>query len=188
MSEQTQKLMRLFRTIGHQRPNHGGESFRPGMRGMGGPGHHGRGPMRLIKLINENDGLTNADIALELDIRPSSVSAGISNLEEAGIVERTQSADDKRISTIHITETGKKMIADVTSARDELSESVFGVLSEDEQKQLESSLTKVLDNIETNPEMFATMHDKIRAAVPLRPGRDHGPRGHHGPMGFHKDK
>ena len=68
----------------------------------------GRGPMRLLQLFTQApDGLTNAEISQILDIRPSSVSAMISRLEDRGLVQRVPSATDKRTMIIELTEQGQ---------------------------------------------------------------------------------
>lgn len=140
MSEKTRELMKLMR-----KQKFGGR----GMRRAPMAGNHARGPVRLLRLISKNEGLTNAEIAEKLDIRPSSVSVGLSHLEEAGFIERRAKESDKRVSTIHLTAKGQEMLNQAKARRDEMSEKMFGNLTEEEQDQLIKLLNKVQENFDT---------------------------------------
>ncbi|MFC6169843.1 MarR family winged helix-turn-helix transcriptional regulator [Loigolactobacillus jiayinensis] len=138
MSEQTQKLMHELRTVTHQ-PAMLMARHHPGQ--FGHPGH--RGPGRLVQLISKHDGMTNAEIAEALDIRPSSVSASLKHLEEAGMIERQPTEVDKRVATVHLTVSGQAMVTNMTAMRDKMSEKVFSHLTVAEQTELQDLLEKV---------------------------------------------
>jgi DNA-binding MarR family transcriptional regulator len=132
----------------------------------------GRGRLRLLALLGSEDGLTNADIAEKLDIRPSSVSAQVAALVEDEMIERRASDDDGRVSLIFITEKGREALAALQSDNDELSEQAFAILSDEEREQLQDLLRRVVaanEEIEVTPEM---MRDTF--------GGFHGHHGHHG--------
>lgn len=156
MSEQTNNLLKLFSKL-LQNPNvmfamraemmsqkvrNGGD--RQGARGL------------LVKLW-EKDGLTNAEIAELLDIRPSSVTAQVKNLEQEGLVERRQAEYDGRVSLVFLTEKGREEENKRSEFHDDLSETIFGNLSEEEQNQLGFLLNKVV--IDTINQEFD--YDKI---------------------------
>jgi DNA-binding MarR family transcriptional regulator len=113
-------------------------------------GHGNRGQLRLLQLLEDQDGLTNAEIAEKLDIRPSSVSALVKKLEEADFIERHESASDKRVSQIFLTEDGRQFIHGTRAFKDEFSESCFASLSADEQAQLRDLLTKLIGGLEND--------------------------------------
>ncbi|WP_143461352.1 MarR family winged helix-turn-helix transcriptional regulator [Levilactobacillus enshiensis] len=145
MSDESRDLLQSFgkllqnreflMVIGHQ----------AGMGGHGGPnGNGGRGQMRLLQLLHHaRNGMTNADIAEILDIRPSSVSATISRLEDMGLVERVPSEADKRAVIVKLSDQGQKMFAQYDQRVDGLSEKLFGGLDENEQADLQRLLTKL---------------------------------------------
>jgi len=107
---------------------------------MGG----GRGQMRLLQLLSQSPaGLTNAEIAELLDIRPSSVSATISRLVDAGLVERLPSETDKRVVIVRLSAAGRAMFEQHADRVDDLTTKLFSGLSDDEKTTLEKLLAKL---------------------------------------------
>ncbi|EEI20511.1 MarR family winged helix-turn-helix transcriptional regulator [Lentilactobacillus hilgardii] len=104
--------------------------------------------LRVLHELAEKKALTNTDIVEALDIRPSSVSAMVSKLEAAGLIERHESPDDKRVMLISLTEKGQNMINDSRQFTDQLSESLFSSLTDDEQQQLCKLLGKLITDLE----------------------------------------
>ncbi|WDF82809.1 MarR family transcriptional regulator [Lacticaseibacillus pabuli] len=117
------------------------------------PREHGRGQERLLRLLADNDGISNADITVALDIRPSSVSALVTKLESAGIIERRESADDKRVLLIYLTEKGQSLINTSRAVRDDLSDGIFASLTDEEREQLNAILGKLIENMQTGDPM-----------------------------------
>ena len=108
----------------------------------------GRGRLRLLSLLGKTDGITNAEIAEKLDIRPSSVSLQVKALVDAGMAERRASETDGRVSLIFITTLGEETLAGLHNGNDSLSERAFNVLTGAEQEQLQSLLRRVAANVE----------------------------------------
>ncbi|WPC17273.1 MarR family winged helix-turn-helix transcriptional regulator [Pediococcus inopinatus] len=102
-----------------------------------------RGQQRVLQLLFDKESLTNSQIVEELDIRPSSASVLVGKLEENGLVKKTESSDDKRVTFISLTEEGRQSIKKVHKFTDDLSDSLLAVLSDDEKKQLKDILTKL---------------------------------------------
>jgi len=147
MSERSRELMQTFGKLLQNRAFIMSVGHQPGMGGHGGPGGRG-GQMRLLHLLYQaKNGLTNADIAEMLDIRPSSVSAGISKLADAGLVERVPSENDKRAVIVKLTDQGRQMFDQYDERVDDWSEKLFGSLSDEEQTQLRELLTKVTHHV-----------------------------------------
>lgn len=171
MADKTQTVMHLLHQL---------NGF-PGMMAMHrhhddqGPRQGGRGPMRLLRLIKENDGLTNSEIAEQLDIRPSSVSAGLARLEEDGFITRETSEDDKRVTHIHLTDDGKKFIETMKANRQQLRDGLFDGISEEEQDQLITSLTKLVENVKKVAPDFEDMRGRMPHPHHFGGGRGRGP-------------
>lgn len=143
----------LFKSFGRlmQHRRFVGMAMRSHMQAGEQPQHR-RGPGRLLRLLTTKDDWTNADIAEALDIRPSSVSAMVSRLEEEGLVTRHDSTDDKRVSLISLTAEGRQRIADFKAQRETFRTQSFASLNEDEQAQLNALLAKVADGLDqTDP-------------------------------------
>lgn len=131
MSKETTQLIRLFKEINHQ-PVMAAQVHR-----------HGRGPQRLLRLLSRHEGLSNAEIAETLDIRPSSVSANIKQLEQQQLIKRQPSLSDKRVSTVSLTAKGRQMTDELNHVNDQLSERIFANLTAKDRGQLIKLLTKV---------------------------------------------
>lgn len=115
-----------------------------GGHGEGGPGNGRRGQGRLLKVLAQSpNGLTNAEIAEILDIRPSSVSATISRLVDAGFVERMPSPTDKRSVIVRLSAKGRELFAQYDERVESTADDLFGGLTPDEQQQLDQLLTKL---------------------------------------------
>lgn len=134
----------------------------------------GRGQMRLLQLLEDSPaGLTNAEIAEILDIRPSSVSATLSRLEEAGLIVRENSASDKRVVIIKLSEKGQKMACHRDEGMNDLADQLFGSLTADEREELQ----RLLDKIGTNAadlDVRDLMHFGHEHDWPQRPSWGHG--------------
>lgn len=103
------------------------------------------GAQGLAALLAEKDGLTNAEIAEKLDIKPSSVTAQVKMLESKGLIKRIVDENDKRVSRVFLTEKGLKMHSDRNKKQDTLSEDIFGCLTKEEQQRLGEILEKLIE-------------------------------------------
>lgn len=141
--------------------------------------------LRLLQLLTQHDHLTNSDIVEDLDIRPSSVSALVTKLEGAGMIERQASPDDKRVALISLTEKGRQFLETAHKAKDELSETLFTTLSSDEQAQLRDLLQKLLKDLEAKQpadwDHAADYRAFMEQAQALHRGHGMGMRGGIGP-------
>ncbi|KRL48642.1 transcriptional regulator [Levilactobacillus spicheri DSM 15429] len=141
--------------------------------------------LRLLHLLTEHDHLTNSDIVEDLDIRPSSVSVLVTKLATAGLIERQESPDDRRVSLISLTADGRKFLETAHKAKDELSESLFTTLSPAEQTQLRDLLQKLLQDLEAKQPSDWDQSADFRAFMEQAQAlhRGHGMHRHGGMMG-----
>lgn len=175
MTQDTQQLLRLFGRLFTQRG-----FVQSAMWTLLADRHDGeapRGQLRVLRLIAQNDQLTNADIVEALDIRPSSASAMVAKLEEAGLIARTPSADDGRVQLIALTEDGKAFIEGARDQKVQLADKLFAGLTEDEQAQLTGLLQKLIGSLENGDQ------DQAVDAYFEKLGQ-FGPRRHHGRHGY----
>ncbi|MDR0199214.1 MAG: MarR family transcriptional regulator [Streptococcaceae bacterium] len=145
MSEQTNSLLHLFGKILRDpqfmmalRMEQASAKLRGNGERMGARG-------LLVKLW-EKDGLTNSEISELLDIKPSSVTAQVKELESQGLVERKQDENDGRVSRVFLTEKGREAQNKGRETRNGMSEKIFESLTADEQVQLRDLLQKLADN------------------------------------------
>ncbi|KKW70672.1 MarR family winged helix-turn-helix transcriptional regulator [Lactococcus cremoris] len=146
MSEQTNNLLNLFSKLLHN-PSVLFALRADGIsKQMKKRGNRNGAQGLLVELWNK-DGLTNAEIAELLDIKPSSVTAQVKQLEEAEMVIRKQDENDKRVNRIFLTEKGREAQETRDTMHNDISETIFGNLTDEEQKQLANLMEKL---VETN--------------------------------------
>jgi len=136
--------------------------------GFGEGHHHGRhsqqgmnrgkmfskiGQGRLLAFLLEKDGIAQKELSDLLRIAPASVSELINKLEAGGFVEKKQYSEDKRVTNIFLTETGRSSAEIMEEDRAEIAKDVFASLDEEEQKQLLGLIHKVIDSID-EPEIL----------------------------------
>lgn len=116
-----------------------------------GPEHGRRGhpgQMRVLSLLSRMDGAGQSEIAERLDIRPASLSELIGRLETAGLAERRQSGEDKRLVHVFLTEEGKRMAGEAMNHRESMMKDMFTQLTEEECGQLVGLLEKLTNGME----------------------------------------
>ncbi|MBS7577795.1 MULTISPECIES: MarR family winged helix-turn-helix transcriptional regulator [unclassified Enterococcus] len=107
-----------------------------------------RAAVTMLKTVFDHEGATNSELSNILDIRPSSVSNSIKTLERLNLICRVVQDYDKRIIKIYTTDRGKKEIIQMGSIPSNLAKKIFDFLDNQEKKQLERILSKLLTNIE----------------------------------------
>ncbi|MBS5938584.1 MarR family transcriptional regulator [Clostridium sartagoforme] len=108
-----------------------------------------RGRIRLLHFISKNDGIIQRDLAEMLDMRPSSLTEMITNLEKSSLVKREKDENDGRVMHVFLTDEGKKIIDDFTKVKDELPDTVFNCLTVEEKEKMLEIVNKVNSNLET---------------------------------------
>jgi DNA-binding MarR family transcriptional regulator len=87
---------------------------------------------------------TITEIADRLNITKASVTTGINKLVNMGYVIKTQSNEDKRVFHVTLTEASGQLIKAKYQALKEYGEFIGAALSEDEARQFEVILTKLV--------------------------------------------
>ena len=82
-------------------------------------------------------------LGLHVDLNPASISVAVDRLYERGLVNREESPNDRRIRVVSLTTKGRKLISAAFRRHAELIETLFSVLSADEQAQLQTLLRKL---------------------------------------------
>lgn len=168
MTHNSQELLALFGKL-MQRPVFASAAFQAANFGRH-PQRQGRGQERLLRLLTDHDGISNAEIAEALDIRPSSVSMLVKKLEDSELIERRESDADKRVLLIFLTANGRQFIDTGRELRDDFSEAAFTGLSDQEQEQLTTLLKKLLASTDDDDIMAGaqqSMQEMMRQAQKL---------------------
>ena len=120
---------------------------------------YGITPVQLHAMIflvrSEKQGIRvcQRDIEKQLNLRPSSVSTLLSNLEKGGFITRTVSDGDARTKFIELTEKGKCVCRKDKLLMDECDKAIQSVLTEEEQETFKGLLTKIIEAVTERQEV-----------------------------------
>ena len=115
--------------------------------GLGGEGEKGGRPSaqnRILLMLGESDGISQRDMTTLLRLRPQSVSETLGKLVAAGLVERRQSARDKRIFNIFLTDEGRDRVTELIEDRPDFAAEFLSPLTDEEKDQLAELLGKLV--------------------------------------------
>ena len=171
-TEKNDELFRTFMDLTKQMQRYGFAT-----RGQQHGRHHGFGRGRLLQLISDHDNVTQSELAELLDIRPSSLSEMLSKLSDGGLIERHADENDKRITHVVLTETGRKRLAERKQTTDEYLTGLFDGLTDEETQQLQQLLAKLDGSLK---DKLADMDDAPEPEF----GSFAGPAGHLGRRSF----
>jgi DNA-binding MarR family transcriptional regulator len=106
------------------------------------------GQPALLRGLWVQEGLTHAELARILDVRPATVTKMIQRMEKSGFVERRPDATDQRLSRVYLTEAGRSVQAEVQQVWRTLEKEAFAGLEEGERVLLGSLLRRVRENLQ----------------------------------------
>ena len=105
------------------------------------------GQEMLLAALQDNDGMTQSDLAELLMIQPSTVTNSLRRLERDGIVGRAADSEDQRITRVHMTDKAQSMMESVGCQWAKLEESAFSGFTVEERVLLRRLLMQVSQNL-----------------------------------------
>lgn len=114
---------------------------------------YGVSPVQMHALIfihiNTKQGkkVCQKDVEKQINLRPSSVSTLLSNLEKDGFLVRTVAEDDARTKYLELTEKGECLCIKDKMLVDRCDGAIQSALTEDELTQFETLLEKIIQTI-----------------------------------------
>jgi DNA-binding MarR family transcriptional regulator len=107
------------------------------------------GQARILHILEENDGLSQKELAEKLHIRQPSLTELLRKLNLGGYVVLRQNKDDKRITNVFSTSKGKKAVQKEMAAKVEnMANTVFASFSSEEQTTFIELLERLLASLE----------------------------------------
>lgn len=91
---------------------------------------------------------TLTELSRQLNVTKPSATAVVNKLIQEGYLERSQSAEDRRVFTLSLTEQGKRVVEIKRKTFAQFAEGIRQHLSVDEVSQLEALLGKALTSLE----------------------------------------
>ncbi len=105
----------------------------------------------ILKILYEQDGITQSEIARRLDNRPSTVTVSLKRLERAGLVARWQDETDQRMVRVRLTEKARELFGRMPSLIEENERRILEGFSEAEICLLKRMLRQMLGNLDRIP-------------------------------------
>jgi MarR family transcriptional regulator, 2-MHQ and catechol-resistance regulon repressor len=103
----------------------------------------GESDFRVLEVLLHKGPMPVNSIGPKVDLNPGSVSVAVDRLYKKGFVSRIESARDRRVRTVALTEKGKKMFLPLFRRHTALIKGAFEDVSPEELQQLEGVLKKV---------------------------------------------
>ncbi|CZR09192.1 MarR family winged helix-turn-helix transcriptional regulator [Trichococcus ilyis] len=110
--------------------------------------HESRGAGRLLRILQENDGMSARELADRMGIRPASLSEMLNRLEADGIVMRRPDPADQRRNRIFIQEKGYALLKKMKAVRQTEREHINRSLTLEEQEQFVALCEKLTKSLE----------------------------------------
>lgn len=127
---------------------------------------HYRGQYRLLRLILENDGIIQRDLAEQMDMRPSSMTEILVRMEQMGLIRREPDEKDQRVVHVRLTDSGRTMAAEAAGAAEDLTGEMFKGMTDEEiaellrlTKKLEANLDAMAPSYGAHDNPFERLHD-----------------------------
>jgi DNA-binding MarR family transcriptional regulator len=98
-----------------------------------------------MRIIAASPGLSQQQVAERLGMFPSRFVALLDELQDRGLVERRENANDRRTYILQVTQRGKQVLQSVGKLARDHQEALLAALTKDEREQLASLLRRVAD-------------------------------------------
>lgn len=98
---------------------------------------------RILIVLLETGKITQRVLTRRLGIQPGSASEVLAKLENAGLIVRKVSDEDRRTTDVSLTDEGRKQALEAQALRQERHEQMFSCLSEKEKEELLFLLEKI---------------------------------------------
>ncbi len=113
-----------------------------------------RGQPPVMFALNQQDGMSNSDLANFLDITPATLTNKVKRMEKADLVIRRRDVDDERVSRIYLTDKGRGLMDKIHQSVVESDNAMLRGFSDAEIEHLKEDIKRILKNIETFEAQF----------------------------------
>ncbi len=97
----------------------------------------------LLMQLFERDRRSQTELVKSLDLDPSTVTKMLQRMARSGWIRREQSASDRRVVLVSLTDKGERLRQQVADAWREVEETTIGFLTPPEREQLQELLDRV---------------------------------------------
>lgn len=103
-----------------------------------------QGKNRILSILYEHGNMTQRELLDHADIRGASLSELLAKVEANGTIKRGKNPNDARQVDVSLTESGKLEAERIREEQIQYAKNLFSALDNDEKKQLEHILVKLL--------------------------------------------
>ena len=101
--------------------------------------------VKMLHLLHAAGGQSVGDLATRLGISAATASRACDGLSRAGLVERREDADDRRVKRLHATETGVAYVESFAAAKLDAVREMLKSLDADQQQRLFDALAPLAE-------------------------------------------
>ena len=106
----------------------------------------------IMRMLSHGDGITGQDIVKETNMKASTISVAIKNLEEEGLISRETDKNDMRVVRVYMTERGREFDEKFKKELRDLDAALMDGISEKEAEILFDLLLRVRENVRNKGE------------------------------------
>jgi MarR family transcriptional regulator, transcriptional regulator for hemolysin len=101
----------------------------------------------ILAHLSRHDGMIQTDLADVLDLGKAALGGLVDRLEIAGFIQRRADSSDRRVRRVHLTAKGKRMVAQMRTRSNEMSERILQGLDPAARRNLADMLNLVKRNL-----------------------------------------
>jgi MarR family 2-MHQ and catechol resistance regulon transcriptional repressor len=103
----------------------------------------GDSDFRVLEVLLHKGPMPVNALGPKVDLNPGSVSVAVDRLYKKGLVSRVESANDRRVRTVSLTEKGRRVFVPIFRQHAALIKRAFQDVSPEEQRQMEVVLRRI---------------------------------------------
>jgi DNA-binding MarR family transcriptional regulator len=120
----------------------------------------------ILRLLARSPGISQRELAAQLDMHASRLVGVIDALERRGLVAREPNATDRRVYSLHLTDAGREALAAIGAASRAHNDYICADLSEAEREQLGAALEKIAARLGLRPGVHPGYRDLGKRGAP----------------------
>lgn len=103
---------------------------------------------RILYVLWQGDGLTISQLSAQTSLANTTLTSMLDRMEQSGLIVRTPSPTDRRALLIRLTDKARALREDYDRISQQMNDLYYLGFTEDEVRQLESYLQRILNNLQ----------------------------------------
>lgn len=119
------------------------------------------GQLPVMRAISIKEGITQRELAQELQVKPPTIAVTIKRMEKAGLICRREDQMDRRVCRLYLTENGQKLSEELRELIEENTQIVLNGFSEEEVKEMKGYFARIIQNMQEIAKSEAQTADHV---------------------------